>query len=34
MATVVGLGFCAIASWKKPSVNAGFGSGPDGIITK
>ena len=34
IATVVGFGFCAIATSKKPCVNAGFGSGPDGIIAK
>ena len=33
-ATVVGFGFCAAAVSKKPSVNEGFGSGPDGIMAK
>ena len=32
IATVFGLGFCAMAVSKKPFVKAGFGSGPDGII--
>src|SRR5262249_60974395 len=30
IATVVGLGFCSAAIWKKPSVKAGFVSDPDG----
>jgi hypothetical protein len=34
MAIVCGLGSCAIAASMKPLVKDGFGSGPDGIITK
>jgi hypothetical protein len=34
MATVRGLGFCAIAASKKPLVKAVFGSGPAEFIEK
>ena len=33
-ATVCGFGSCFIAISKKPVVNEGFGSGPDGIMAK
>jgi hypothetical protein len=34
IATVAGRGFCFSASSIKPLVKEGFGSGPEGIITK
>ena len=34
MATVIGFGFCSIATAKKPRENSRFGSGPSGIMEK